>query len=250
MPITLLERDANHISRVWKCSQLAFHFVAFIGSLVACIPLEQVRYSFHGKCVLNARLSLSFENGKIKVAEDAQNTKWGSNTTCSFCFYTTIISVIYAFVFGWFYAICPRGGKPSRWEYSPRKPWRLVFPSLLFSFHLAVVMIAASTVLMNGVSEFCRNLKDQTNVSCRALQKVPWENAYPNIGSFYDNLVLAELGCWVSAIAWCAIFGVCMLRCCLLVDFIAPRMNRWSATNIQANVLDESGDITEECIAN
>uniref|UniRef100_T1J7D5 Uncharacterized protein n=1 Tax=Strigamia maritima TaxID=126957 RepID=T1J7D5_STRMM len=220
MPIVLLEREASQVSRLWKYSQILFHLIAFLGSIISCIPFEKVRSTFHGNCVLNAHLSLMFQEGRVKVNEDPGHTKWGSNTSCSFCLYSIVASAIYSFVFGWFYAMCPRGGRPTRWEYSPRKPWRLVFPSLVFSCNFSIVLAVVSTMMVNGVAEFCKGLTAQTELSCQSLQDVTWEN-YHNMRTFYENLVLAEIGCWISVAGWCAIFGIGFLRCCLTIDFVA-----------------------------
>jgi hypothetical protein len=52
-------------------------------------------------------------NGTSSLELDVSNSKWGRDSLCSFCQFVPILTAVYAFIWGGFFACCGRGGKSS-----------------------------------------------------------------------------------------------------------------------------------------
>lgn len=180
----VIEREQKYVSPFWKCkfafvyaststspmlslslslspgTHILIFFLSFASGLINAYAFSSLLHGFGYNCVLFAKISFDSEqivekqNSSVYKAMDFINTEWGSQKLCDFCLFSKITVFICAFIWATFFIINPRGGKGGV-EVGLSPPWQIVFPALITTGIVVVLLMVVVERIYNGAKVFC-----------------------------------------------------------------------------------------------
>lgn len=113
--IALLEKKESEVSHCWKTCQLFSYVLVVISGIATSLAMGNVQRLFKGHCILYADLKVTLvENWTIIDKPQHTASRWGSYSSCNFCQFCPVASVIFAGMLGTLFIMCGRGGRSSR----------------------------------------------------------------------------------------------------------------------------------------
>nr|CAB3263061.1 uncharacterized protein LOC100187278 [Phallusia mammillata] len=185
---------------------ILIYLATAITEIVSSVPVGLMQDDFKGHCILSGKAEYQ-ANKTMYVAS------FGSASTCEFCTYLTIVTVLFPLLYGGytFYALYNSMENASQM-------W--VLPAMMFNALLLVLKFISSCVLSVGVSQFCATVKGGTIKSCKDGQTVPKEwyfvdkTEYVKLdgSNFYSYSTTAQSASWFCVFEWFLLSGLALLH--------------------------------------
>ncbi|KAF4517431.1 hypothetical protein B566_EDAN005040 [Ephemera danica] len=204
----------------WKVFQTLVFGITSVSGYSCAILFGYWLQGLDAHCPLFAEFKFvqsSDENGtSVRPLQlDFSTSKWGRDALCSFCQFVPILTAVYAFIWGGFFACCGRGGRSS----DGVEPWKLVFAAMAFSALYLPVALTASAFTTSGIEETCAHLK------------------YYLVEINYVKEA-AEITAWVSAGGWALAGLLLLMRYLCLADWDLVQRSP-DQTRICGNLVEE-----------
>lgn len=252
----LIEKDSRNVNYCWKASIIAALVLAIGSSLVISFSMASLLESFNEHCFMNATLfmerrksysdqyefevqaNLTYQNYSI----NEHKSSWSSQEFCEYLTYTPLVHALAGVIWLALFTMHGHGGKGIG-SIIP-KPWRIVFPSLLFFIACLISAMVSASRTSEGLRGLCRQF-DQvpggTNLECGilldfySLEEVRGELIPPD-----KNYYLLASFPWIWVTSYVCAAVVLILRILLVVDFQLIRVIISTVEPSRAEDLDEN----------
>lgn len=231
----LIEKDSRNVNYCWKASIIAALVIAIGSSLVVSFSMASLSESFNEHCFMNATLfmerrkndtsqeeleggaNLTYKNYSI----NEHKSSWSSHEFCEYLTYTPLVHALAGVIWLALFTMHGHGGKGIG-SIIP-KPWRIVFPSLIFFAVCLVSATVSASRSSEGLNGLCRQfdqIPDGIKLECGtllafySLQDVHRELIPPD-RNYY--LLASFPWLWVTSYACATV--ILVLRILLVVDF-------------------------------
>ncbi|XP_058467957.1 uncharacterized protein LOC131440576 [Malaya genurostris] len=179
----LIEKDSRSVNYCWKTSILVILLIAISSSLVITFSMHSLENSFHQNCFMGASLNFKTVKGLVqdthtfqgrdmiyklirdtsegeKYIIDEFNSTWSNQDFCEYLVFTPLFHAMISVIWLAIYVMHGPGGEGIGSIIS--KPWRIVFPSLIFFMVCGISAFVCATLSSNALAKFCEEFKKVT----------------------------------------------------------------------------------------
>ncbi|KAK5647680.1 hypothetical protein RI129_002572 [Pyrocoelia pectoralis] len=230
----LLDKDSSKVSLGWKVMQLLCLTSIGFSGFWAAFCMGRLSINFGHNCFLFAHLDFlrndtddatirrmypTVEELPSVTAINLYTSKWGSRSVCYFCQFTPLMSSIYALIWFILFVLCTKGGVGHISDIFSR-PWRIVYPALLFGAFSAVFMFVSAIQLNNGSQVFCAQFVKILNKT-RCFNDIDKYGAYFSVQAphFLTTLIACIASSNICCISWIIYVVILGLRIVCAADF-------------------------------
>ncbi|XP_058060051.1 uncharacterized protein LOC131210776 [Anopheles bellator] len=230
----IVEREPSQINSRWKLCTAILLLVIVSSCVVVSFSLHGLMADYNHNCLLGARLKFIVKTNESRTNETVSATvptsveygideywsSWSNGAYCETLKYMPLLQGICCTVWlAMFLTHGPGGIMP--------KPWRIVFPSLIFFFGCLVTSVVTASFITQGLSEMCIEFgKVDTGMGCaRLVDYFALSKQTPNLVNPDKNFFLTLIFPWIWVGATCLGFLVSLLRIVLMVDFQLMRVD-------------------------
>ncbi|KAB0805004.1 hypothetical protein PPYR_01974 [Photinus pyralis] len=231
----LLDNDTSRVSIAWKGIQLICLLSIGLSGFWAAFCMGRLTLDFGNNCFLYAHLEFLTNDTDLATmrktyplladhlpaasAINLRTTEWGKKSMCYFCQFTPLMSSIYALIWFALFLLCTRGGVGYISDTFSR-PWRIVYPALIFGAISAIVMFVSAIHITNGSQEFCTQFVKRWN-STSCFNDIDKYTIYfsGRKATFFANLIASVTSSHICCVSWLLYVLILSLRIMCIADF-------------------------------
>lgn len=184
-----------------KTMQGAGYLVAFVLSLIICVPMSMNQDQFKGKCLL-------FSTGEWQQHDGQFIAQWASQAYCNFTIFVAVIMFVVSVIqFGRFIKVLRRGRESGFFS---------AFIDVIICFFMTVFVLIAACFVTFGFKIWCHGMLKRFP-SCGEATGSPIDKA-DGIDSdgFYFQISMAQFGIWFAFSVWIMLLSFSMVKLCQL----------------------------------
>lgn len=243
----LLDSDSSKVSLGWKGIQLICLVSIGLSGFWAAFCMGRMTIDFGNNCFLYAHLDFLTNDTDLEEmrktyplladqlpaasAINLDTTQWGKTSMCSFCQFTPLMSSIYAVIWFALFSLCSRGGAGYITDILSR-PWRIVYPALVFGIFSALFMFISAIHITNGSQEFCfQFVKRWNSTSC--FNDIDKYTIYftGKKANFFGHLLASITSSHICCVSWILYVLILALRVICIADFQMVKVDVINSTS-------------------
>ncbi|XP_058814042.1 uncharacterized protein LOC131677956 isoform X2 [Topomyia yanbarensis] len=244
----LIEKDSRRVNYCWKTSILVVLFMAISSSLVITFSMQSLEKSFHQNCFMGASLNfITVQSSSlleflqkthssrerqmlynlIRAAPEGEkyiinefNSTWSNQDFCEYLKFTPLFHAMVSVIWLALFIMHGPGGEGIGSIIT--KPWRIVFPSLIFFTICGISAFVCATLSSDALAEFCEEfskIDNEREVSCARMITYFSLRQHNDLILPDKNYYLIASFPWIWVGSYICGVLIMLLRIMLVVDF-------------------------------
>ncbi|XP_055626807.1 uncharacterized protein LOC129768877 isoform X2 [Toxorhynchites rutilus septentrionalis] len=230
-------------------STLVVLFVAISSGLVISFSIYSLGENFKQNCFLDANISFVEshyrsrspilrepsnsskesqilyklqQNGpeNVKYVIDEPDSRWGNSELCEYVIFTPLFHALFGVIWLAIFTMHGHGGGSLGSVID--RPWRIVFPSLIYFIVFGISAIICTICVSDGMNEFCdqfRKINVPGEISCARMITYFSLHQYNDLVSPDKNYFLVIVFPWIWMTTYICGALIMILRIILVTDF-------------------------------